>query len=235
MNYTIREMNDAIISEAAEKSLDELLTSLPEMSALEGKYEFSAEHQRKMNRLFLKAERQNRTENDGWEKFCRFSYNAVAVICMFFTVFALAAFTVPPLRTAIANYVLEYNEKYIKIDITSDDNQSSYAKQEYEPGYIPDGYALSEIKQMGQTLSIEYINDYGQTIRYARYTGDVNITLDNEGSDFKEIYINGMKGYSTEKKGLVNIVFHDGIYTYTLISEASFEETFKITESIKTN
>ena len=30
MNYTIREMNDAIISEAAEKSLDELLTSLPE-------------------------------------------------------------------------------------------------------------------------------------------------------------------------------------------------------------
>ena len=48
---------------------------------------------------------------------------------MFFTVFALAAFTVPPLRTAIANYVLEYNEKYIKIDITSDDNKSSYAKQ----------------------------------------------------------------------------------------------------------
>jgi len=234
MKQTVREINDVLISKAAEKSLDELLTSLPEISELEDKYEFSIGHQRKMNRLFSKAKRRSGTEGDSWKKFRRFSYNAAAVICMFFTVFALAAFTIPPVRTALANYVLEYSEKYVKIGISSEENEASFTEYEGEPGYIPEGYVVKDVKDFDSVFMIEYINEGEQFIKFSRYIGDVKIALDNEDSDFKEIYINGLKGYSTEKKGLVNIVFHDGTYTYTLFSEASYEETFKIAESIKT-
>ncbi len=58
----------------------------------------------------------------------------------------------------------------------------------------------------------------GELIVYSQ-DGDIDnmsLSIDNEDADFKELTINGHKGYSYEKEGLNALFRTDGVYFYTL-------------------
>ncbi len=45
---------------------------------------------------------------------------------------------------------------------------------------------------------------------------NMSLSIDNEDADFKELTINGHKGYYYEKEGLNAFFWTDGVYFYTL-------------------
>ena len=58
--------------------------------------------------------------------------------------------------------------------------------------------------------------------------------LDNEDADFREITINGHKGYAYSKLGNNAITWSDGIYLYNIIGTADMKTIEKMAQSIPT-
>ncbi len=56
--------------------------------------------------------------------------------------------------------------------------------------------------------------------------------LDNENAEFREITINGHKGYSYSKLGNNAITWSDGIYLYDIIGTCVMEIIEKMAQSI---
>lgn len=211
MKPSKRELIDELLNDAADTALKDLVGEYPSLEELEGKYTFSNKHNRKMKRLFKKADRLEDAGNvDAWHTFRRMSFNAAAVLCMVFTIFTLVAFTVPEIRVAITNYIVERNEEYVVINTES--NMYNGQVIEGAPKYIPEGFEIVDYMSAENTIIVTYENN-NSFIYYIRNTGDVSVTVDNELSDFDEISIDKFTGYICEKNNEITIIFHDGTYT----------------------
>ncbi len=231
MKYSKEEKIDKLFRDAAEKSLDDLIKENPSLEELEGKYEFSDKHNKKMEKLFKRAKRIERGGNsDNWHTFRRISYNTAAVICMLFTVFTLVAFSVPEIRVAITNYIIEDKQEYIVINTTS--NVYNGAIIDGVPKYIPAGYKIIDVIDEEITLNVFYERNGEYFISFSRNAGEVSINIDNESTDFKEIYIGQYQGYINEKEQNIAIIFHDGNYTYAISTNDTKEELILIAKSL---
>lgn len=231
MKKSKREKIDKLFEDASAMSLDNLINEYPSPEELEGMYDFSDKHNKKMKKLFRKADKiENGISKDFWHTFRRISFNAAAVLCMLFTVFTLVAFTVPEIRVAITNYIVEENYEYVAINIESDMYESEII--EGAPRYIPEGYKIIDTIITEAIIDIVYENSSGKFIYYTRNTGETFLTLDNEDSDFKPIHILKIKGYIKDKNGEISLVFHDDEYTHTITSNADKKVIIEIAESI---
>ncbi|MEX1377676.1 MAG: DUF4367 domain-containing protein [Eubacteriales bacterium] len=230
MKKKSEDMIDEILEGASRISMDSIINNYPSVEELKEKYDFSKKHNKRMEKLFRKSKKVEGNYNyDAWQKFRKFSFNAAAVICMIFTLFTLLAFTVPPIRVTIANYIVEYNEKYVELNTNHDNNIDDIYGA---PQYIPEGYMVKDIVETKSLLKIIYINDDGKEIYFDRYNGEVNITVDNENSEFKKITIKEFTGYTITKNGQSTIVFYTDTYTYSLIADLEYSEIILIAESI---
>lgn len=231
MRQSKNEKIDALLEEAAKISIEELIEDYPNLNELEGQYEFSSKHSKKMNKLFKKAKKlEIEGEIDAWHKFRKFSFNAAAVICMLFTVFTLVAFTVPEIRVAITNYFVEKNEEHIVINTESNTNNNEMT--DGTPKYIPEGFEIISIIKTDIMIDAVYQNNDNDFIYYTRNAGETMLTIDNENNDFNEINISEYPGYISEKHNEITVVFHDGEYTYHIVSNIDREEIIKIAVSL---
>lgn len=231
MKQSKRELIDELFKEAAEKSLSDIIKKYPTLEELEGKYEFSNKHNKKMKRFFKKAEKvESRGNIDAWHTFRRMSFNAAAVLCMLFTILTLVAFTVPEIRVEITNYIVEKNEEHIVISTESNMYKGEIIKG--APKYIPEGFEVNSYTETEIILDIMYSSGDNRFIYYTRSAGETMLTLDNENSNFTNINIAEHLGYISQKNDEVTIIFHDGEYTYYIVSDIDRDEMIKIAVSI---
>lgn len=231
MKQSKRERIDKIFSDASDVALNGLIDEYPTLEELADKYEFSDKHTKKMNRLFKKAEKiESRGHADAWHTFRRLSFNTAAVICMIFTMFTLVAFTVPEMRVAITNYIVEQNEEFIVINTES--NMHNGEIIEGTPKYIPEGFEIVDYMPAENTIIIRYENNDNRFIHFIRNKGDSSVTVDNESSEFEKTHIHDFVGYVCKKNNEITVIFHDGTYTYHIVSNINEEEVLIIAESI---
>lgn len=231
MKQTKREKIDELFKEAAKQSLDDMIDEYPSLEELEGNYEFSHKHNKKMERLFKKAYRtEENADTDLWHRFRRLSFNAAALICMLFTILTLVAFTVPDIRIAITNYVVMQNEDHTVINTTSDIYNGEVIEE--VPRYIPNKFILLEYTIGEGTVFARYTDDKEGFIHYTRTKGNSSINLDNEDTKIERLKIREFDGFVFEKNGVATIIFHDTEYTYLLSATVSRKELIKIAESI---
>ncbi len=236
MTYSTTEKNDSLIKAAAAECINDLISQYPAIEELDKKYEFSHIHNKRLNRLFEKSKRkENSKKTDRWKKFRKINFNLAAIISMFFILSVLAAFSTPQIRTAITNYMIEHNENYTKLVISSEkEGENNFSDKIFKmsPQYIPKGYSVFEIFETADEYKITYVDDANNTIYLYRFAGNADLLIDNNRKDLDKILINNHNGYIWSEDNSIILVCYYKNYIYRIEGNIDDDEIVLMAESI---
>lgn len=198
-------------------SCEEWVNSLPDEIQ---PYEFSRQHNRKMNRLFSKM-RNN--------KYHRFTKNAIKLLVAAAIILSIAAtaFAIPQSREYIIRNLFNYSS------YTISNTDHSVKVSDLKVGYVPDGFELVSILKDENIHMFEYKNNGKFIVINKSFIGN-KINFDTEKFEYEKILINNIEYnlYQT-KSDTYGIVWNNGLYTFDIDSNVSKDEMLKIAESIE--
>ena len=224
---------DLMLEEASKLYVENLVAEYPSPEELEGKYTFSPKFEAWIEGI-IKSERR-RLKRKAFKRTLNIVLNigqkAATIMCCAFALSLLLAFTVPPIRVAILNFVTETNEDYIEMDLkTKEETNGIIGNIDID---MPKDFEIIDIDKTDALLSITYQNNEGATIFLERYIGTAGTIIDSENSGFKKIAIGEEDGYILLKNDKTTVICHDEDYGYTIISsDISHEELIEIAEDI---
>ena len=132
----------------------------------------------------------------------------------------------------ISKLVVKWNEMNNPVngtlDVTFDidDPNNELEDKGFRKPKTPDGYVIVDELQDIMGLSVEYQNDNDNTvISYSQDAGvdTMGLSINNSDKEFQETTVNGWKGYMSSKKGVVFLIWSDGLYLYTLTGDCSID------------
>ena len=143
----------------------------------------------------------------------------VLIALMLFTLTCYATVKAQPEETSTEPKIQwneTQNDLYGMLDITFE-TEGELPPVSLDPK-TPAGYTIDDILEDEFTLFISYSNNDGDLILYSRDHGIENASygIDNENADFREVSINGFKGYSYRKEGTNALFWTDGTDFYML-------------------
>ena len=141
---------------------------------------------------------------------------------------------------AIAHYYIHWdetqNDNYGTLDVEFevDENLPEKDTSLIYPS-IPDDYSKFDAISDEDTLMIEYRNASNDIIIYTQNIGieNMSLSINNETSVFKEVTLNGHKGYHSEHEGVNTYTWTDGYCLYSLQGTCSNDTLLEIIKSIK--
>lgn len=235
-NKSSERLFDLMLKQATGKFVDEMVDKYPDSKEMQGKYEFSPEFEKKIQKI-IDSERR-RVKHSSFKnasyKFLKTGKRIAIAICIIIATFSLVAFTIQPIRVALMNFYIERHDEYISFDLQEQGEENDKAPDvnlSVIITYVPAGYEIFNIVDNESALSITYSNS-NQFIHFERYSGSAKITLDGEGVEFKKIMIGGKEGYISSKNEMNTVIINDEYYGYKLSSEISMDELVKMMESI---
>ena len=163
---------------------------------------------------------------------------AVAVLAVVIT-FSVAMVSVQAFRVKVLNLLIDVEERYTSFQLTEDDASGSGKPSvnwtnEYMPAYIPDGYEVSDSKNLDSIKSIMYKNAADQVIMYKEFSSGTNLAVDSENASRNEkIDINGNAGNLIVKNSMASVVWQMDGKLFLVQGETSPDEAVKIAESVK--
>ncbi len=143
----------------------------------------------------------------------------VLIALMLFAVTCYAAVKSQP-EKASTEPKIQWNETqndlYGTLDITFE-REGELPPVSLDP-QIPGGYTIDKEYNDDASFGFECSDKKGYLILYIRSYGITNSTvgIDNENADFREVSINGFKGYSYRKEGTNALFWTDGTDFYML-------------------
>lgn len=174
-------------------------------------YEFSSHFENSIKEIFPKAE---------------FTYISVGKRrvrkALLAAVVALLAIAITGCAVAVY-YIVEWyeeqNDKQGTLDVTFELNDKQESNQtNISFPTTPIGYTISEQYNDDFSCIIIYSDSLNNQIIYS-HSNDIenlSVSIDNETADFKEISINGEKGYSSFKDGINALYWADNTRFYQL-------------------
>lgn len=161
-------------------------------------------------------------------------------IAVFFMIiilsFATLLTTVEAARVRFFNFMIAVNKKYTRIQVNTlppkRENEELDIQVLVEVLYLPEGFQLKNIENLGLIKIIYFSDEKGQEIEFVQVPNGAGAQYDTEDADVKEIIINGYNGLLIQKNGLVTIVWHDSLYTYDIVGRIDAAELLKMAESV---
>ncbi|MEL7607580.1 MAG: DUF4367 domain-containing protein, partial [Sedimentibacter saalensis] len=80
---------------------------------------------------------------------------------------------------------------------------------------------------------IIYSNAEKNELIYEQFTLNYDVTINTEGINTKEIFINGATGITYSQNGLTTVIFSDDIYAYSISGYEDESILKQMAESIK--
>ncbi|MPM38229.1 hypothetical protein SDC9_84858 [bioreactor metagenome] len=220
-------MSAELIKRALIISMERELDSFPSNQELKRYHKFSYEFEKKMEKL-IKIAKIKYFTIAGYK--IKRSIAAVASIIIIIS----ASMTVEAIRLPVINFIEKIYEEFSEL-IFNDKEENSPEKidDKNEPKFIPDGYSKLEETNYETYYQIIYSNAEKNELIYEQFTLNYDVTINSEGINTKEIFVNGTAGITYSQDGLTTVVFSDGMYAYS-ISGYEVESTLKqMAESIK--
>lgn len=240
-------MTNAEFQEILETVMNDKCAEL-EIKSEAYEYKFSAEFERKMRKMIKnfeklreKAEKEMPSENEKEQNpiqampgiSVRSFRRAAAVI--------LAAALLAALVACGVRWVIIWNEtqndEQGTLDVTFEIEkpQGQEREFEYKRPQTPKGFEIIREFEEGNICEIVYQEiDNNVQILYSQ-SGNAEhaaISIDNDDDSFEAIQINGYSGYCVSEKEYCLIVWTDGISVFSVSSNADFETTYKVAESV---
>jgi len=227
-------LNDELLNRAATIAREQLLAELSEQPLLN--YTFSETFDRKMKRIINIQKKHLRSQN-----FIRYGKRAAVIMIAGFIGFSICVLSVDAWRVKLFKMVEQKFPKYSEISYEPVDGRSNTDSPqikltEYRPGYIPQGYRLTEqhlSKHINWTIYTNINDDYIAFDQSVLGTGRSNINT--EGSELVEFELNGDVAYKMTNRGSHFVLWSDEQYEYMVLTseqEITLEQAVKIAQSV---
>jgi hypothetical protein len=143
--------------------------------------------------------------------------------------------TVEAFRGVVLNFIVTFYDTHVEVRLPSNNpsNIPISFSNGYIPTYIPKGYLINGISDMGEYKMIEYINDEGKFIDFYEFDSSMKTAIDTENADIiKSIKINGIDGIFVLKNEKANISWANAERVFLISAQLSEKEMVKIAESV---
>ena len=241
-------MNDDLMNdEYIDKLLEETLTDfaleegerlMKEAEELEGfnPPEFSDEYKRKINKLmgrnYYKIKKRRRP--------AILKFAAVIALC-FVVSMPIAYSANADFRLFFKNLFKDFGTHYdVTQTVTDQDYDFSAIPDSWEyfyvPGYIPEGYKVSNIVANRNKIKIEYKSETNILSYFIYDDKSITNSIDSERAESDEILINGTKGHIIFKDSAKILIWTDDPYSFKIEAtdlEIDNNEMIKIGESLE--
>jgi len=165
------------------------------------------------------------------------TYSRVAVILLvLFSSLMALSIGVDAFKYTIQNFFVSDYDQYSSVRIR-DDNRAKNVEIEWEsyyyPAYLPDGFYIESVNELLNIREIKFKNNGNDYIYFTQAPNDVDISLDTEGGEKKEVIINNRKAIFTAKDGKNILVWNNEEYTFHLTSNLDEKKMKYIAESLE--
>lgn len=215
---------DVVLEESSDVLLEQLNNDLPQP---EENIEFSAEHERKMNRLF-RRERLKLTR----KKAIKYTKVAAVVLVGIILCTGISIASVSAWRAQFMNYILDLSQP--NTDFTFNEAEKVlYENDKVKIKYAPDGFELTDCTDNERRLLLDYNNGelFYQVV--IRYSTTMNTSIDTENGIVRNTTLNGYEAVYASTSLCNSLIWSDGKYVYTVCGDVEEREIFKIAENIQ--
>lgn len=160
------------------------------------------------------------------------SYAASFLLFVIVT-FMLIIATHEPARAAVIRFIVERFPKYSEYFIRPEDEDINTELTRINPGYIPDGFRLTQLQDTPDRLFMYWENEStDQFIVYHQTSGDSTLMLDTETATIHQIIIGKVAVEVIEKDDSITMQFFSDDVCYAVTTNLSYQECILIAESI---
>lgn len=227
-----KKKSDYLLELALEEQLefDEETLKYEKMEKEAPVHTFSKEHNEKMQKIFKIADKiENRS------RYRKRHRQIAAGIALFFCISAVSITQVEAFRLPFVRFFMEVKAKSTLFGVSEEmENGVTEKYKEYEPHYVPDGFAVLEAEEGDGNFSIKYFNDQKQqAYRFYFWYGMRNVEIDTEDGNYIDIEINGKQAHLIKQDDEVRILMNQDDKQFYLDGNIPHEEAIKIMKSIK--
>ncbi|MGO1652984.1 DUF4367 domain-containing protein [Senegalia sp. (in: firmicutes)] len=175
------------------------------------------------------------TKNKYKKKFKRIISKVAIIFLILFISIATLTVTVDAFRVKLFNTIIKNTEKYLDIEVKEEskkDNIEQNIDGFYELEYIPNGFEINYIKDLGDTKIVNYINNKNEEILFNQSPNGTKFQLDSEEAEVKEVDIMGNDGVILKKEGKTTLFWNNEEYSFHLLSTIDEEELISMAESL---
>lgn len=186
-------------------------------------HDFSPEFENKMKKLI---KHQKRKVGNKWSK-------RAAVVLLILGLTLSIGMSVEAVRLRVIKMMTVIFDKFTAISYERVGGQiGGDQKVEYRLNYIPKGFVEIEKKEVFEDIQIIYENKSGQKIVFMQVEVAGNqVVVDTENTEMEKVLMGGEEVYYYENKGSKNLIWFEGEYQLTLISEIDKKELEKMYKS----
>ena len=230
----MKDINEVIKAAFAEADKELALNELGESEHI-----FSRKFEKKLKRKAALYFRNGKYVGESGRFRSLLARRAVAVACALVLLVGIA-FNAEAIGDFIARWVVDPGSEstHISFDVPEGVEVPETIEERYVLSQIPEGYDQVNDSVSPRVVRGDYEDAEGNTRRFAQasYSG-FHATLDTENAEFKELQINGCKGYCLIKGTSVNLIWENGRYCFALrsSSELKLEELITMAETIEKN
>lgn len=144
--------------------------------------------------------------------------------------------SVESIRTPILNFVVETYEKYSSILFKKDSHNllPMTIEENYILTDIPEGYMLIEEINLNNIREFTYMDTIGNFAIFEQYTiENMDISIDTEGVEIKEVVINSYKGILYSKKGTTTIIWNNDRYGFSIYGKLNEDLIIEMAKSVR--
>lgn len=219
-------INDDFLYKYVKSTENIIIENLPKEEELS--HEFSKRFEKKVNKLI---KQENRTPF--MKSFINHSKRAAVIFLIFTTIAFATTMSVEAYRVKFIEIVIEVWEEFTSMIFKSNENSNDIKLIPSIPEYIPKGFSILEESTNDHMYSVIYIGGNNEEIFYEqRVLLYGEIILDTENIEDETIEIGNQTITLFTNKGVNQIYWNDGSYSYTLISSINKDEIIEMAKSI---
>ncbi len=159
---------------------------------------------------------------------------AVIFLILFISIATLTV-TVDAFRVKLFNTIIKNTEKYLDIEVKEESQTNNIEKNIsgfYELEYLPNGFELNYVDDLGDTKIISYINKKNEEILFNQSPNGTNFQLDSEDAEVKEVDIMGNEGVILKKEGKNTLFWNNEEYSFYLLSTINEKDLISMAKSL---
>lgn len=232
--YLFDAMLRAAVCQAAQEQAEEL-----QAAAAQERHRFSQEHNRKMRDIFRRHRWLDRLRQA-----LPVARRAAVVALMISALSIGALMSSATVRKEVVRVVTQWFEQFTNVGFIHED--AGLPEQDTDlrksgmmlPGYIPEGYTLTELdRSIGSVMAV-YQSQDGLMITYDQllHGDEDSISIDNEQHEIELVIINEMEGIfafsNTDVTDTVFLIWNDASFTYMITGNVDKETVIAMAESL---
>ncbi len=222
--------SDYLLELALEEQLDndEDMRYWEQLEAENPPHVFSERHNKRMRKIFRKAKRV-----EFYEEYRKRVIRAVAGFLIIVCASVVTVTQVEAFRLPLVEFFSQIKQKSTFFGVSTE-SRTKLTKnfQEYEPTYIPEGFAVIEVRESKNRFFIIYENEHNNIYKFCFFRKFKDFALDTEEAIASNTEINGHRASIIEKGNKTKIIMYEGDFLFYLEGDISLDESYKIMESI---